>query len=891
MAFVVVLAIGAREVTAAEPSDAERRAVAIANIALGDDPAYAERLYAEFVTAYPESALLGETLLGQALAMNKQGKFDAALTVLREQRARAGGLVDQFDYWIGENLMAKGDLAGAEAAFAGLIASQSGSSLIINAAVLQAYTHYQRKDFERTIALLAESTGAFERARAAAPASDLAVNGLLLLAESRFELKRFAEIEPTLALLPAENLPATAAWRRGALRARVLAGTNRAAEANALMPEVLQLAKSTERPELIAESHALNGAVLEQLSRPADALAAYEPNLKVEVAAKWRGQALTRVVALAQLAGGPAAAVQRLELLSAQGLDESARDLVQLTLGELRLRMFQALPPAESANVTQFSPAASNHLHGALVNFTNVIAGYTNSPYLGKAWLDRGWCHWYLTQWPGAVEAFDEASRRLPGELDQATAVFKLAESQFQAGQVEAALTNFTRLVRNYREIPAVQQGLLDQAYYQLIKAAIQTGNQAEAEFAVKALLEQFPGNFYAERGLLLVGQFLNDIREPAKSRTVLEEFANRFQESSLAPERELAIARTFELENKWPEAAGIYSSWITRYTNHASRASAEFHRAFALASAQDLTNAVTGFTNFVASFPQSELAPKAFIWLGNHYDLAHEFTQAELNYQQIFSGPHATNWPVSRLSYEARLYASRSAFERQSYGDARGYLTNLLNKPICPTNEVAGATSDCCPRDVYADALFAYGDVFAADSSVDVSRFGTARTAFQRLVSDYPESLVVPAAFGRIGECSIQLGAHEDATNAFVACMRHPLATVAERSRAEVGLGVALERKAESLPAAEQSALLDAARDHYLNVFYQRNIDLQKGEVPDPQWLQQSCESAVKLAVRRKDWTSAARLYERLRELLPVLKDYYEPLIRQMEERARVGG
>ena len=90
-----------------------------------------------------------------------------------------------------------------------------------------------------------------------------------------------------------------------------------------------------------------------------------------------------------------------------------------------------------------------------------------------------------------------------------------------------------------------------------------------------------------------------------------------------------------------------------------------------------------------------------------------------------------------SVMTLDAIISQLQAAFERQSYGDARGYLTNLLNKLICPTNEVAGATSDCCPRDVYADALFAYGDVFAADSSVDASRFGTARTAFQRLVSD----------------------------------------------------------------------------------------------------------------------------------------------------------
>ncbi len=865
---------------AAEPSDAERREATTASRALEDGQnEFAEKLFLDFVTRYPESPLLSEVILGRAEAMYRQGKFEGALTLLREQLPRAGVLSDRFEYWIGENLLARGELEQAEAAFAGLIVRYPASTNLLAASVRQAYTVYQRKDYERTVALLADPAGAFEQARAKEPASPNAVNGLLFLAESRFELERFAEVEPTLAMLPADGLPATAAWRRVALRSRVLAATGRVAEVPALMEEVLRWARASERPELIAESHALNGSVLEQLGRPADALAAYELNLKPEVPPKWRGQALSRVVALAQVTGGSDAAIQKLELLSAQGLDEPARDLVQLTLGELRLRLFQGLPESERSLVPSWSAAASNYVFSALANFTNVIAGFTNSAYAGKAWLDRGWCHWYLAQWPPAAESFAEASQRLPAGLEQGMAIFKLADAQYQLGQFASALTNYGRLVREHGSIPEVKDGLLDQAYYQMIQAAIQTTNQAEAEFAVKALLAQFPGSFYAERGLLLVGQFLNDIRDPARSRAVFEEFASRFNESSLAPEGELAIARTYELENKWPEATVIYDRWLARHTNHASRASAEFHRAYALASAGDLTNAVAGFTNFVASFPQSDLAPEAFIWLGKHYDQNQEFALAELNYQRLFSRPYVTNWPVSRLTFEAQVFASRSAMERQLYADARGYLTNLVN-----------ATN--CPGDIRAEGFFALGDVFSADSALEgTTRFGYAVTSFRRLISDYPDSPIVPAAWGRIGECSLQLEAYDDSVSAFRVCMQHPLATIAERSRAEVGLGMTMENKAKTLPPAEQTAALDAARDHYLNVFYQRNVRPDTGELADPLWLQRACDRAARLAAARKDWNAAARLYERLRELLPVLRDYCDPLIRQMDERARQGG
>jgi len=879
---------------AAEPTDAERRAVATANVVASDDPAAGEKLFAEFATQYPESSLLSEAWLGQARARNRQGNYDGALELLRTNLPRAGQWTAQFEYWIGENLLAKGDLPAAETAFAGFIANHRQSTNVINAAVLQAFTCYQRKDFERTVALLADPAGAFEQSRAQAPTSEPAVNGLLLLAESRFELKRFSEVEPTLALLTVPQLPTSAAWRRVALRARLYAATDRPAEALNLMPEVLRAAAATDRPELLAESHALNGAVLEQLGRPADALAAYEPNLKPEVPAAWRAQALSKVVILAQATNGPEGALQKLELLSSQGLDEPARDLVQLTLGELRLRLFLNLPAAERVAPATFSTTASNLLAGALANFTNVVAGFTNSPLAGKAWLDRGRCHWEWQQWPAAAEAFGEAVKQLTNRVEQAQAVFKLADSLFQQNQFEPALTNYARVVQDYAEVPEVKAGLLDKAYYQIIKSAIQTGNQAAAEQAVKALLEQFPGTFQAAsgelaaNGLLLVGQYLSDRGEPARSRELFEKFATRFQNSALGPERDLAIARTYELEGKWPEAVGIYDRWLTQHTNHTARGTAAFHRAVALWRANDLTNAVAGFTQFVAAHPADPLAPKAYLWLGNHYDNVQEYQLAEASYQQIF-GPQRTNWPVSRLTYEAPILASRSALERRLYGDASSYLTNLLKVAACPSNGVESASTDCCPRDVYAEALFAYGDVLSADAAADATRFVPARNAFDRVVKEFPDSPIVPAALGRIGECNLQLRAYDEATNYFGACLQHPAASVSERSRAEVGLGVALERKAEELPVAERVPLLDAARDRYLHVFYQGN--LRADETPDPRWLQQSCINAARLAEARREWGTAARLYERLAEMLPVLKDYCEPLIRQFDERARKGG
>ena len=57
-------------------------------------------------------------------------------------------------------------------------------------------------------------------------------------------------------------------------------------------------------------------------------------------------------------------------------------------------------------------------------------------------------------------------------------------------------------------------------------------------------------------------------------------------------------------------------------------------------------------------------------------------------------------------------------------------------------------------------------------------------------------------------------------ATNAFASVFNSPYADVSLRSQAQVGFGIALEKKAALLDGAEQQALLKLALDSYLAVF-----------------------------------------------------------------------
>lgn len=871
------------QVTAAEIPVEERRAFEAARIAL-DDGLYdfAEKSFSEFLTLFPSSPLTAEVRLKLSEARFHLKKFSEVRALLARFLGEAGGLADQYQFWIAESLYSEGMLEEAGTAYAELLANHPDSELHLAAAFRQAYIFYREKNYQAAIELLGKENGAFESARRRQPGAANSILGLLMLADSRFELGSSEDAERTLAKIPEDGLNATQGWRRLNLLVRLRLAAADFAGADELTVPLLSLAKEIGDMEIVAESNSLNGSVLEGLGRPKEAVEAYKLNLDPKTSAAWRREALVKIVELSLLSGSTDEVVSRLELLSANELDTPARDLVQLTLGELRLQQFYGVPFDQRIPGGTYSPTASNALALAQVHFDRVITEFTNSSYRGRAWINKAWCDWQLQRWASAQESFSNAFRSLPEGLDQAVSVFKLGDAQFMQGQFTNALANYNRVISEYGGNEVIKNQLLDQAYYQVIQAGIAANDLESAEPAMRALIRQFPGSFYADRSLLLVGQALNQVRDPAAARDVFEEFRSGFTGSSLEPEVQLAIARTHELEGNWDAAANVYSGWLTNntpgwqtnLTQHASIPNAAFGYAWAEFQAGNLESAHSGFTNFVALFPTNELASVALQWLGDDSYSKADFSNAELYYQKLFI---STNWPASTLTFNAQMLAGRSALGRQDYAEAKRYLTNLINHPKCPD-------------EVYAGALFAYGDVLISEPSEDPAKFANARGAFDRIISARPGSSEVPAAWGRVGDCNFQLGLYADATNAFRTCMTHGSANISQRSQAEVKLGKCLEKMAEE-NEAKRGEILKTAMGHYLNVFLQQNISEAKGESADSFWVQRAGLNAAALAEAGGNYEQAGQLYRRLKEMLPQMRAYLDQRIQQQERLAGRGG
>lgn len=852
-----MLAAFAATAALAAPPTAEQRALAAADdsfqLGLWER---AEKQFATFADKFPKSELRAQAVLRQAQARLKLGNGAAAAKLLAEKSRDAGRLADEYQFWLGEAQFQNTNFPAAAAAYAKLTKEFPNSARYGEAAGAEALAQSKIPDWPRVVALLQQAGGAFAKFAATNAASEAAVRGYLLLGEAQFAQRDFAGAEQTVRALAGQKLNAELDWRRQFLLCRIQLANDQPADALAGAASLGALASAAGKRDLQAETALLQGGILERLKKFDDAVTAYETNLADDLPVERRRQAVLKIVELLLARNKTAAAAQRLEKFIGQYGKDKAADTALLTVGELHLREYLANPAANS-----------NHWAQALAQFDLVATNYPRSPVLGKALLDRAWCWWVVGKIPESTAAFAQAAARATLAEDQALARFKWADGQFQSGDAAGALTNYSFVIEKFSAAAGVREQLFEPALYQTVRAALVAGNTAMATNALAKILSDYPASFLCDRAMLLTGEKLNRAGDPAAARSIFAAAAQKFPQSPLAPELALAVARTYEQERDWPAAIAAYDRWLTNFPAHAALPRAEFARAWDLGRSGRDTNALALFTDYIARFPTDELAPLAQNWIADYHLQRGDYKSAEANYQLLFQ-----KWPAATITYQAQLMAGRAAVARLGYADAAGYFTKLINDLSCPAELVA-------------QAYFEYGDAMMRMDSTDTNKpfanFEEAIVIFGKIPQKHPASDLVAPAWGRIGDCYLQLASvapkyYSAATNAYQQAVDAPRAGITVRSQAEVGLGLALEKLAAQKTGAEAAALNQLALNHHLNVALAAN--LREGEVADPFWVKQAgLEQAVRLAEALGQREPALQLLNRLAEKFPSLKSVLE--------------
>ncbi len=861
----------------------------------------AEKDFNDFLKKYPDSELYSDVVVKKAQAQFKQGKFDELLGWLDSQQVRAGKSADEFAYWKAEANYYKGNYAAAADGFDHLAADFPDSARRLDALIEGADARGRLEDWPRVVDLLGRPDGLFQQIARTNPGDTNLVRGFFLLSQAQSARKDYAAAEETLALFANQHLRPEWEWGRLYLLCDLSLAQGQPGQALQTSSNLLRAAGS--RSDLLAESMAARGEILERLDRLPEAIKSYETNLASEQL-EIRRKALLRIVDLDLRQNDPEAAATSLRNYLAAHPTEKGSDLEWLTLGELTLRQYF------QARMDPKQPKAGTNLFEARTDFEKVV-NTTNSPLVGKAFLNLGWCLWADGKLGDSAAAFSGAIPLLPAfSEDRAVARFKLADVLYEQKDFPGAIASYKSVLNNfdtnaemqiaarfnaanilyppkegyapatgqakftgspYETQAGIKNGLFERALYQIVRASLETTNIMEATNALNQILAWYPDRLLGQPSMLLVGQALNAVQGPAAARGVYADFATRFPQSALLPEVKLAIARTYETERDWPGAIAQYDDWVTVYATNPALPRAEFSRAWANVPAGRETNAFNLFTNFVARFQtnavavSNELVPAAMIWIGDYYMNREEFRSAEENYQVV-----SRNWPNSELAFQATMKAGKAAEGRGNYSEAiKLYFSTLTGNSNCPLA-------------IRLEAQFAEADAkLQISGATNLQPCKDALVIFSGIADAYPTNKLAPLARGRLGDCYRLLAADDpaffqSATNAYEGVITNDLADIATRSLAAYGVAMTLEDMARLKPPAEQRPLLQMAVDHFLDIaYYEKN--LRDNEQPDPAWIERAGLEAGKLLESLGEWNLAVNLYQKLARDLPALRPMLE--------------
>jgi TolA-binding protein len=566
----------------------------------------------------------------------------------------------------------------------------------------------------------------------------------------------------------------------------------------------------------------------------------------------------------------------------------------RLALGQALLREYYRLTDSGTPPTPEALAARTNRLVQARALLDQVLTNQPPGPLAPQAELARAWTFWEegAARLAEALAAFRNATSRLPPSEDQATARFQWAECQLQAADAGGALSNFWIVATNYVEVP-LPATLRARALLGVVRAGIASGDLAPALAAAERLRALDGAREAAEQADLLLAEAYSRAGQPEPARAQYEAFLQRYPDSPRVPAVRLAIARAFEQRGDNGAALSAYASWLANYATNAAATGLVAQATFDLARVTHRVDPGPGslalLTNFIARFPDDPNAPLAQYLVAEQLFNQGDFARAELAFLDKLLDPARTR-PGDELPWRARLMAGKAAVFRQGWQSARDHFDWVI------TNGPLSVVSSPIPVSVVAEAYIYRGDLFLLEprpaGSDPLAAYAEALNAFAKVAENFPTNELAPRAWGRIGDCNLQLATvdpkrYDAAAAAYQKVMDSP-AGPGLRSMAEVGLGLVLRKQAALKPAAEQAALLDAALTHFLNVLYGRN--LREGEAPDPPWVRQAGLEAAELAESREQWSVALGIYQRLLTELPPLRARLERKVEEMRQRIAPG-
>jgi TolA-binding protein len=574
-----------------------------------------------------------------------------------------------------------------------------------------------------------------------------------------------------------------------------------------------------------------------------------------------------------------------------------------------------------------------------------------------EAWSGLGWVHWWNGAFDQAVEAFSQALADAPSAQLKRDVMLKLGESYVRAGKLAEGVAKLREFLQANPAEPQADEVRLaigdllygsgewtaaQAAYAELISkhpqsallakahlnsgwCAWKLGQTADAlkNFLLAFDLAQPKDRALASEALFKLADAQFALGQYSEAVGNYQRLIGEYADAGLLDHALFQLGETYQRARNAEAALITFQTLLEQYPNSAYAPEAQFQIGLLYSGLLgNETKAREAFRAVTAKYPQSDMAARAALAVGESFYREGKYDEAIAEFQKLIDaapesepGQRAfylrgwcqaqrgsaektlaefkgflAKYPKSAMAADVQFWVADFYARRQDYINAQEQF-DLLAKNY-PTHELADVAQYMAGRAAYSrqdyktakesfealiktftnsawrcDALFSDGDALT-----ELGQFDNALVVFDLVTKQFGDCYLVCEAHGRKGDCLFALKRFEEAAASYRTALDCAAqAEAAIRNQLYFKLG----------QSYEQLGKLAEAYESYAKPVYEQIAD--PNALPERFWLGKAGMAAAAIKEQQQQWRDAKTLYQRLTELCPDLKPMLEDRIRKI--------
>ena len=265
------------------------------------------------------------------------------------------------------------------------------------------------------------------------------------------------------------------------------------------------------------------------------------------------------------------------------------------------------------------------------------------------------------------------------------------------------------------------------------------------AEPKFMELVENFPNSQFVENAWYATGQLNYKLQKYDESRQAFKEVLDGFPNSNFKDDAQHLIAQSFLDEENYEQAYQEFDKLATEeFKNYADlQAEAMYKAAYCVSQLNRFEDAIGRYTNFITKFPNSKYVTAAYFDSGAIYARQKDYDNARVNYELAIQ-----NTDDKDVQAEIQTAIGRTYFDEGDYANAITAYQTLL--------------------DTYPESIFiSEAKLGVADSHFRLESWSEASAAYQRILDEHAqESELIPYVTYQMGETHYKLATKQRETD-----------------------------------------------------------------------------------------------------------------------------